>query len=48
MIDMCNKANIAISRVNTIDDVLDDVYVKHNLLNTKDPISGKPGGKYGL
>jgi len=40
MIDMCNKATIAISRVNNIEDVLDDVYIKHNLLNAKDPISG--------
>jgi crotonobetainyl-CoA:carnitine CoA-transferase CaiB-like acyl-CoA transferase len=40
MIDICNKATIAISRVNTIDDVLEDSYVKDALLSAKDPITG--------
>ena len=40
LIDICNKATIAISRVNTIEDVLEDAYVKNALLSAKDPISG--------
>ncbi len=40
MIDLCNKATIAISRVNTIEEVLEDVYVKDSLLSAKDPITG--------
>lgn len=41
MIDLCNRATIAISRVNTIDEVLEDPYVQPNLVTTKDPRSGK-------
>lgn len=37
MIDVCNRATIAISRVNTIEEVVEDVYVKENLLSSKDP-----------
>jgi len=40
MIDLCNKATIAISRVNTIEEVLEDVYVKDSLLTSKDPMTG--------
>ncbi len=40
LIDICNKATIAISRVNTIEDVLEDAYVKDALLSAKDPITG--------
>ncbi len=40
LIDICNKATIAISRVNTIEDVLEDAYVKNALLSAKDPITG--------
>jgi crotonobetainyl-CoA:carnitine CoA-transferase CaiB-like acyl-CoA transferase len=40
LIDICNKATVAISRVNTIEDVLEDAYVKDALLSAKDPITG--------
>lgn len=36
MIELCNKATIAISRVNTIEEVLEDPYVKENLLTARD------------
>jgi crotonobetainyl-CoA:carnitine CoA-transferase CaiB-like acyl-CoA transferase len=37
MIDLCNKATIAISRVNTIEEVLEDPYVQASLLTSTDP-----------
>jgi len=37
MIELCNKATIAISRVNTIEEVLEDAYVKEALLTAQDP-----------
>ncbi len=37
MIDMCNKATIAISKVNTIQEVLEDPYVKAAMLTAIDP-----------
>ena len=37
MIDLCNKATIAISRVNTIEEVLEDPYVKEAILTARDP-----------
>jgi len=40
MIDICNKATIAISRVNTIEDVLEDEYVKDAMLSAKDHVTG--------
>lgn len=40
MIEICNRATIAISRVNTIEEVLEDVYVKDSLLSAKDPVTG--------
>ncbi len=40
MIDLCNNATIAVSRVNTIQEVLEDVYVKDNLLSAEDPVTG--------
>ncbi|MCG2739762.1 MAG: CoA transferase [Syntrophaceae bacterium] len=40
MIDICQKATIAISRVNTIEEVIEDVYIKEALLTAKDPITG--------
>jgi len=40
MIEMCNKATIAISKVNTIEEVIEDVYVKDALLSAKDPKTG--------
>ena len=40
MMELCNNATIAISRVNTIEAVIDDVYVKNVLLTAKDPITG--------
>lgn len=40
MIDICQKATIPISRVNTIEEVIEDVYVKESLLTAKDPITG--------
>jgi crotonobetainyl-CoA:carnitine CoA-transferase CaiB-like acyl-CoA transferase len=41
MIDLCNSATIAISRVNTIEEVLEDPYVRINLVSARDPWSGK-------
>lgn len=40
MVEMCNKATIAISKVNTIEEVIEDVYVKDALLTAKDPVTG--------
>jgi crotonobetainyl-CoA:carnitine CoA-transferase CaiB-like acyl-CoA transferase len=40
LIDLCNRATIAISRVNTIEDVIEDPYVKDALLTAKDPVTG--------
>lgn len=40
IIDLCQKATIAISRVNTIAEVIEDVYVKEMLLTAKDPTTG--------
>jgi crotonobetainyl-CoA:carnitine CoA-transferase CaiB-like acyl-CoA transferase len=37
IIDLCNKATIAISRVNTIEEVLEDPYVKETILTARDP-----------
>jgi formyl-CoA transferase len=39
MIELCNKATIAISKVNTIEDVLEDPYVKDALLTASDPVT---------
>lgn len=40
MIEMCNKATIAISKVNTVEEVIEDVYVKNAMLTAKDPKTG--------
>jgi len=40
MIDLCNKATIAISKVNKIEDMLKDPYVEENLLTSTDPKTG--------
>ncbi len=40
LIDLFNKATIPISRVNTIEEVLEDPHVKPNLLRAKDPKTG--------
>lgn len=40
MIEICNKATIAISRVNAIEEVIEDVYVKDAMLSSKDPKTG--------
>jgi crotonobetainyl-CoA:carnitine CoA-transferase CaiB-like acyl-CoA transferase len=40
LIELCQKATIAISRVNTIAEVIEDVYVKEALLTAKDPVTG--------
>jgi formyl-CoA transferase len=40
MIDLCNKAPIAISKVNPIKEVIEDPYVKNAMLSAKDPITG--------
>jgi crotonobetainyl-CoA:carnitine CoA-transferase CaiB-like acyl-CoA transferase len=40
MIDLCNKATIAISRVNTIEEVTEDPYVKGSMLTSVDPVTG--------
>jgi len=40
MIDLCNKATIAISKVNTIEEVIEDEYVKGAMLTAKDPVTG--------
>ncbi len=37
LIELCNKATIAISRVNTIREVLQDEYVKDAMLSAQDP-----------
>ncbi len=39
MIELCNKATIAISRVNTIEEMLEDPYVKKALLTSVDPVT---------
>jgi crotonobetainyl-CoA:carnitine CoA-transferase CaiB-like acyl-CoA transferase len=39
MIDLCNKATIAISRVNTIGEVLQDPLVAKSLLTAADPVT---------
>jgi len=39
MIELCNKATIAISRVNTIEEVIEDPYVKESLLTAMDPLT---------
>jgi len=39
MIDLCNKATIAISRVNTVEEVLEDPYVSASLLTAIDPVT---------
>jgi crotonobetainyl-CoA:carnitine CoA-transferase CaiB-like acyl-CoA transferase len=39
MIELCNKATIAISRVNTIEEVIEDPYVKESLLTAVDPLT---------
>lgn len=39
MIDLCNKATVAISRVNTIEEVLEDEYVKESMLTAVDPVT---------
>lgn len=41
MIDLCSSATIAISRVNTMEEVLEDPYVRANLVTAKDPVSGR-------
>ena len=40
MIDIFNKATIAISKVNAIEDVVRDPLVKPNLIRSKDPRTG--------
>jgi crotonobetainyl-CoA:carnitine CoA-transferase CaiB-like acyl-CoA transferase len=40
MVDLCNKATIAISRVNRIEEMLEDPYVRDNLLMSADPRTG--------
>ncbi len=40
MIELCNKATIAISRVNTIEEVIEDEYVRGAMLTAKDPVTG--------
>jgi formyl-CoA transferase len=37
LIDICNKATIAISKVNSIEEVVEDPLVKPNLIRSKDP-----------
>ncbi len=41
MLRLCQEATIPISRVNTIKDVLEDVYVKEALLTARDPVTGR-------
>ncbi len=41
LIDIFTKATIAISKVNTIEEVVEDPLVKPNLLRSKDPKTGK-------
>ena len=40
LIDIFTKATIAISKVNSIGEVVEDPYVKPNLIRTKDPKTG--------
>ncbi len=40
LIDIFTKATIAISKVNTIEEVVEDPYVKPNLIRSKDPKTG--------
>jgi len=40
MISLCNEATIAVSRVNTIPEVLNDPYVSRSLLSSRDPKTG--------
>ncbi len=40
LIELCNKATIAISKVNAIEDVIADPYVKDALLTARDPVTG--------
>ncbi|MFA5616678.1 MAG: CoA transferase [Syntrophorhabdaceae bacterium] len=40
MIEMCNRATIAISKVNTIEEVIEDVHVKDAMLSARDPKTG--------
>lgn len=40
LIDIFNKATIAISKVNTIEEVVEDPLVKPNLIHSKDPKTG--------
>ena len=40
MIELCNKATIAISRVNTVEEVVEDPYVKGSMLTATDPRTG--------
>lgn len=40
MIELCNKATIAISKVNTIEEVIEDPYVRKEMLTAKDPVTG--------
>lgn len=39
MIELCNKATVAISRVNTIEEVLTDPYVQESILSAVDPVT---------
>jgi crotonobetainyl-CoA:carnitine CoA-transferase CaiB-like acyl-CoA transferase len=40
LIDIFTKATIAISKVNSIEEVVEDIYVKPNLIQSKDPKTG--------
>jgi len=40
LIDIFTKATIAISKVNSIEEVVEDIYVKPNLIRSKDPKTG--------
>ncbi len=40
LIDIFTKATIAISKVNAIEEVVEDSYVKPNLIRSKDPRTG--------
>ncbi len=40
MIEMCNRATIAISKVNTVEEVIEDEYVKQAMLFATDPRTG--------
>lgn len=39
MMEMCNKVTIPVSRINTIEEMLEDAYVKTSLLTSIDPIT---------